>query len=178
LRSIISNQLHWVALGVGILILAAGISVSVWSPQRDQGAGPVPGAKEGRPAGLETVGELPGLPGRNTSGVGVSGDVSPAPYGTSVSNSAELDSGRVGLGLTAADDAALSDSAALDADRAGRGLITGDDVGLSDSAVLEVQTAEPPAPDGGPVDVARVQDEADLVVRDAKGNIKQQETVK
>ena len=178
MRSVISSQLHWVVLGVGILILGAGISLSVWPLQRDQGTGLVPGATEGRLAELETEGELPGLPARNTTGVGVSGDVSPASYGTTVSDSAEPDSGGVGPGLTAADDAALSDSAALDGGRAGRGLTAGDDVALSDSAELEVQTAEPPAPDGGPGDVARVQDRADLVVRDAKGNIKQQETVK
>ena len=114
LRSVISSQLHWVALGVGILILGAGISLSVWPLQRDQGTGLVPGATEGRLAELETEGELPGLPARNTTGVGVSGDVSPASYGTTVSDSAEPDSGGVGPGLTAADDAALSDSAALD----------------------------------------------------------------
>ena len=130
LRSMLSSQLHWVALGVGILILAVGIFVSVWPLQRDQSTGSVLKANEGRPAGLESEGELPGLPARNTTG-------------------------GVGPELATADDAALSDSAAL-----------------------ESKAVEPPAPRGGPGDVANVQDRAVLVIRDAEGNIKQQETVR
>ena len=49
---------------------------------------------------------------------------------------------------------------------------------VSDSAELEVQRGEPPPPRGGPGDTAGMGDSADLVVRDAAGNIKQQETVR
>ena len=113
MRTVLSSQLHWVALGVGILILAVGISVFVWPSLGGQGGGSALKTNEGRPAG------------------------------------------EAGPGLNAANDVALSDSAELDA-----------------------RTAEPTTPHGGPGDVASVQDTADLVVRDAEGNIKQQETVK
>ncbi len=49
---------------------------------------------------------------------------------------------------------------------------------VSDSTDSEVRTAEFPATHGGSGDVASVQDTAELVVRDAKGNIKRQEIVK
>lgn len=113
MRSVLSSQLHWVALGVGILIIAVGVSVFVWSLQDSQGIGSVLRANDGMP----------------NEGFG------PA--------------------LTVANDVALSDSAALDA-----------------------KAAEPPASHDGPGDVANVQDMADLVVRDAEGNIKHQVTVR
>ena len=61
MRSLISNRLHWVALGVGILILAFGISIAAWSSQRDQGTGSVLSANEGRPAGDGGLGIGSGL---------------------------------------------------------------------------------------------------------------------
>ena len=113
MRSVLSSQLRRVALGVGILIIAVGVSVFVWSLQDSQGIGSVLRANDGMP----------------NEGFGPT--------------------------LTVANDVALSDSAALDA-----------------------KTAEPPALHGGPGDVANVQDRADLVVRDAEGNIKHQVTVR
>ncbi len=113
MRSVLRSQLHWVALGVGILIIAVGISVFVWPLKDNQDIGSVLRANDG--------------------------------------NTAE----GVGSALTAANDVALSDSAALDA-----------------------KTAEPPAQPGGPEEVANVQDRAYLVVRDAEGNIKHQDTVR
>ena len=113
MRSVLSRQLHWVALGVGILIIAVGVSVFVWPLQDSQGIGSVLRANDGMP----------------NEGFGPT--------------------------LTVANDVALSDSAALDA-----------------------ETAEPPRSHGGPGDVAKVQDRAHLVVRDAEGNIKYQDTVK
>ena len=132
MRSVFSSRVHWAAIGIGILILATGISVSLWSIQRDQRNNPAAGANEGRAAALDAEVELPSLPARNTTSDGVSGDVSPASSSTIP----------------------------------------------RDSAALEVQTVEPPAACGGTVNVASVQDGADLVVRDAEGKIKQRETVK
>ena len=113
MRSVLSSKRHWAALGVGIVILAVGISVFVWPLQDSQGIGSVLRANDGRPAGW------------------------------------------AGPTLTVANDVALSDSTALDA-----------------------KVVESPAPHGGPGDVANVQDRAYLVVRDAEGNIKHQDTVK
>ena len=127
LRSVFSSRVPWVAPGIGILILATGISVSLWSPQGDQGNGPAAGANEGRAAALDAGVELPSLPARNTTGDGVRGDVSSASFSTIP----------------------------------------------RDSAALEVQTVEPPAAYGGAVNVAGVQDGANLVVRDVEGKIKQ-----
>ena len=152
MRSVLSQR-RWMALGVGILVLAVGLFVIVSPLQRDQSTGSVLRANES--TGLEDGGNPLGMQAQSSSGDEVRGGVGPASYGTTVSDSAEPDAGGVGLGLVAADDASLSDSAALD-----------------------FGTAEPPAPHGGPGDVASVQDTADLVVRDAEGNIKRQETVK
>ena len=71
----------------------------------------------------------------------------------------------------------LSDSAGLDVG-VELGRVAADDATVSDSAELEVQTAEVPPARGGLGDVASVQDGAALVVRDAEGIIKNQETVK
>jgi hypothetical protein len=53
-----------------------------------------------------------------------------------------------------------------------------DRANVSDSAELEVQRGEAPRHRGSPGDGASVQDRADLVVRDALGNIKQREAVR
>ena len=161
MKSVLRGKLHRVALGVGILILAVGISVSVWTLQRDQGTSPMAGANEGKPAGLDTGGELPRLPARNAT----------------VNDSAELDAGGVDPARTAADGVAVSDSVELRAGRAVGGATAAGDATVSDSAELQVRTEDAPAPQGGPGDVASFQDGAELIVRDAEGNIKQQETV-
>jgi hypothetical protein len=53
-----------------------------------------------------------------------------------------------------------------------------DRANVSDSAELEVQRGGAPQPRGSSADGASVRDRADLVVRDASGNIKQRETVR
>ena len=53
-----------------------------------------------------------------------------------------------------------------------------DRANVSDSAELEVQVGGAPQPRGSSGDGASVRDRADLVVRDALGNIKQRETVR
>ena len=159
LKSVLSSQLNRVAVGVGILILAAGISVSVWLLQRDPDNGALTRGNEGRLISLETGRELTSLPTGNAT----------------VSDSAELDAGGVEPDLTTADSVTMNDSIELEAGRAGRGVAVAT---VSDSAELKFQTENAPAPPGGSGEVARFQDGADLIVRDAKGNIKQQETVK
>ena len=49
---------------------------------------------------------------------------------------------------------------------------------VSDSVEHAVNPAESPESHGGLGDVARVQDRADLVIRDAKGNVKYRETIR
>ena len=112
MRSALRSKLQRVALGVGILILAIGISVFVWPLRENPGIDSVLDASDGWPAG---------------------GD--------------------------------------------GPSLTTVGDVALSDSVGLDAKTAEPSAQHGGPGDVAKVQDMAELVVRDANGDIKYQATV-
>ena len=113
MKSALRGRLHRVALGVGILILAIGISFFVWPLRENLGIDSVLNASDGWPVGG---------------------------YGSS--------------------------------------LITAGDVALSDSAGLDAKTAEPSARHGGPGDVANVQDRAELVVRDAEGNVKYQDTVR
>ncbi len=111
--SVLRSQLQWVALGVGILLIAVGISVFVWPLKDNQDIDSVLRANDGSTA-----------------------------------------------------------------DGVGPALIAANDVALSDSALLDAERAEPPAQRGGPGDVANVQDRAYLVVRDAEGNIKHQDTVR
>ena len=172
MRHFLSGYLHWVALGVGVLVLAGGASVSVWLLQRDDGPGPAR-ANEGPPAGLESGSELPGLPAGDTTGDEASVGASPASSGASVSDSAELELQRGGPAPGQAE-ATQSE----DAGGAATELTAANGATVSDSAELEVQRGEPPPPPGGPGDTAGMGDSADLVVRDAEGNIKQQETVR
>ena len=179
MRHFLSAQLHWVALGTGVLVLAGGISVSLWFSQRDVGPAPALGAGRAAPAQLQTGVEVPGLPARNTTGDGVSVGASPAADAARMSDSVELDAGSAGSGVTATDNAVASDSAKMDATAADSGLTAAaDNVVVSDSAKMEIQPGEAAPPRGGPGDVASVQDSADLVVRDASGNIKQRTTVR
>ena len=163
MKYFISGRLNWVALWVGILVLASGISVFAWLLQRGDGLGPVLEAASSAATGATTGaggGEVAGLP---------------------VSAALEATQGEAtGSMLTAANGATVSDSAELDAGGAGQVLpaanvATGANV--SDSARLVFQREEPP-PRGDPGDAASFQDSVALVVRDAEGNIKQQETVR
>ena len=52
------------------------------------------------------------------------------------------------------------------------------DTPKSDSVTHEVEKPEARERYGGPQDVASVQDTVELVVRDAKGNVKYRETIK
>ena len=178
MRHFLSGQLHWMALGVGILVLAGGISVSLWLSERDDGPAPALGAGETAPGQLQTGVDVPSLPARSTADGGVSGGVSSPAYDAGMSDSVELDAGPTGSGLIAANNAAASDTAELDAVGSDPELTAANGATVSDSAELEVQQTQAPPPRGGPGDVGSIGDSADLVVRDASGNIKQRKTVK
>jgi len=176
LRNFFCGKLHWVALGAGIVLLVGGISVSLWVSQRDDGPGPALGPDEEAPTALET-GEDEGpllLPTRNTTVDRVSAGASPT---VSVGGS---------TGLPAKDTMDTRRSAdaveSTDAAETGPGFseikAAADRANVSDSAELEVQRGEAPQHRGFPGDGASVRDRADLVVRDASGNIKQRETVR
>ena len=169
MRHFLSGQLHWAALAVGMLVLAGGLSVSLLLSQRGDGPAPALGAGEAAPSQSQTGVEVPGLPHRNPTGDGVRGGASPATNDASISDSAKMDAVAAGSETAAADDAILSGSPEMEAAANAK---------MSDSATTEVQPGEAAPPRGGPGDVASVQDSAGLVVRDASGNIKQQETVK
>ncbi|MCZ6892013.1 MAG: hypothetical protein O7F09_05810 [Chloroflexi bacterium] len=180
MRPFLSGYLYKVALGAGMLALIGLISADLWLWQRDDRPAPALGASEAAPRQLQTGVEVPGLPARNTTGDRGNGGAGPASSAASASDSAELEvqRGGPGPGLTAADGATVSDSARLDDTGTGPGFTASDDATVSDSAELEVQQAQSPPPRGGPGDTASLGDSAGLVVRDAEGNIKHQETVK
>ena len=178
MRHFLSCQLHWAALGVGMLVLAGGISVSLLLSQRDNGQAPALGAASSAPGQLQTGVEVPGLPTRNTTGDGVSGGVRAPAHDDKMSDSVEMDAVPTGSGLTGADNAIARDSVEMDATAAGSGLTTADKAIVGDSAKVDIQQGEAAPPRSGPGDVASVQDGAELVVRDASGNIKQRKTAK
>lgn len=176
------------AIGAGMLVLVGLISSSIWLWQRDDGHGQALEANDQVPGQLE----LSGLPSQFTTGAGANGDAGPASANDSVEQKAPPGLAALGQGgavqsvytggtvpgITAAVDATVSDSARLDASGVGPGVTAGDDTTVSDSAELVVQQAQTPPPRGGPGEVASVGDSAGLVIRDSKGNIKHQETVK
>ena len=178
LRNFFCGKLHWVALGAGIVLLVGGISVSLWVSQRDNGPGPVLGPDEGAPTALET-GEDEGpllLPTRNTTVDRVSAGASPT---VSVGGSTGLPAKDIMDTRRSADaDAVESTDAAETGPGVSEMTAAADRANVSDSAELEVQRGEAPQPRGSSGDGASVRDRADLVVRDASGNIKQRETVR
>ena len=178
MRNFFCGKLHWVALGAGIVLLVGGISVSLWVSQRYDGPGPALGPDEGAPTALET-GEDEGpllLPTRNTTVDRVSAGASPT---VSVGGSTGLPTKDTMDTRRSADADALESTDAAEAGHAVSDIkAAADQANVSDSAELEVQRGEAPQPQGSPGDGASVRDRADLVVRDASGNIKQRETVR
>jgi hypothetical protein len=129
------------------LILVFGIFVSLTLLQPDQGTAVVTAA--------------PGLPASSAANPSVSGLAGP-------------DAGSAALGLIAGQDGPLAE---LDPVGAEPGMKAAEDVAVNDSAELDIREEGHPAPGGGPGEGASFQDGADLLVRDAEGNIKQQEKV-
>ena len=178
MRNFFCGKLHWVALGAGIVLLVGGISVSLWVSQRYDGPGPALGPDEGAPTALET-GEDEGpllLPTRNTTVDRVSAGASPT---VSVGGSTGLPAKDIMYTRRSADaDAVESTDAAETGPVVSEMTAAADRANVSDSAELEVQRGGAPQPRGSSGDGASVRDRADLVVRDASGNIKQRETVR
>ncbi len=173
MRHFLSAYLYKVAVGVGLLILIGLVSADIWLWQRDDGSGKGAGAGQGAQGGFEA----PGLPARNTAGGADNGDDGPASSGATASDSAELEVRRGGAAPGEVEIIQVEG-----ANGAGSELTAGSDATVSDSAESEVQQEHPDsigtAPSGGPGDTATFGDSADLVVRDAAGNIKQEEAVK
>ena len=166
MRHFLSAYLYRVAVWAGMLILIGLISADIWLWQRGDGSGRASGAGQGAQDGFEA----PGFPARNTDG---GTDIGGASSGASAGDSAELEIRRGG--------AASGQVEIIQVDgTSGSGQELPADAGatVSDSAESEVQQEQTPAPSGGPGDAATVGDSADLVVRDAEGNIKQEEAVK
>ena len=162
-RYLLGHKHRTAALGAGTLLLAIGISVSLWltgpygSPSPtldlDQAAGIDPKAdQDERPlspsAGNPTADQAPG------------GTVRP-PEGTVATHRQEdvepLDNGGANQVSVMKD--------------------TTDQASVSDSAQLRIQRGKTQA-QGTPGDGANLRDSADLVVQDASGNVKQRETVR
>ena len=189
MRHFLNGPLRWVALGAGVLALAGVISVAVWLVQRGDGPGAVTeaasdGAKPSTgPASSDA-----------TLSDSVELDVQGGGPATDETEAVQTeDAAGAGPGLTAEDEATVSDSIELEVqhgeaatgeaegvqreDDAAANVQDGSDLTMSDSAELTVQPGQP-VPRRGSGDVAAMADSADLVVRDASGNIKQHETVR
>lgn len=187
MRHFLNGPVRWVALGAGVLALAGVISVAVWLVQRGDGPGAVTeAASDGAnpstgPASSDA-----------TLSDSVELDVRGGGPATDETEAVQTEDA-AGAGLTAADEATVSDSVELEVqhgeaatgeaegvqheDDAAANVQDGSDLTKSDSAELTVQPGQP-VPRRGSGDVAAMADSADLVVRDASGNIKQHETVR
>lgn len=171
--NILNGYFYKVAVGAGLLILIGLISADIWLWQRDDGSGQGAGAGQGAQEGFQ----VPGLPARNTTDGANIGDGGPASSGATASDSAELEVRRGGAEPGEVETIQIEGTSG-----AGSELTAGGEATASDSVVSEVQQEHPDSigtpPPGGPGDVAAFEDSAEIVVRDAAGNIKQQETVK
>ena len=182
---LLKDRLHWVALGFGALVLAAGIWVTMWPLQLDSGPGKPPEAGQAAPAsGAGASPELEtgdrgteerdsGLPAKYARETKVAGGPEMVPTGVdfappSGNNTDQVESTTESIPAVAAQDTG-ADAPALTAANGAT---------AKDSAGLQAQRIQPPRPRGGPGDVASVQDGAVLVVQDASGNIKKRETVR
>ena len=172
MRHFLGGPLQRVALGLGMLALAVGISVSVWLSQRDTDPGPGSVTGEATSEVVETGGQLAdSLPQKSNVDEEI-GAARPASSSATVGDSAELEVQRSG---SAPDDADAVQGE--DAGRTGSGLDAADGATLSDSVELSVEEVKP-VPRRGSGDGASISDIAVLVVRDASGKIKQQQTVR
>ncbi len=173
MRNVLSGYFYRVIVVVSILALAGLVSVDIWLWQRDDGSSRLTGAGPG----AQDAFEVPGLPARNTTGGAGDSSVVAASSGASASDSAELEVRRAGAAPSQVEIIQIEG-----ADGAGSELTVGDDVTASDSTESEVQQEHPDSigtpPSGGAGDSANVEDSVDLVVRDAEGNIKQEDAVK
>lgn len=171
MRQFVNGNLYKVAIGVGLLVLVVLVAANIWLWQSDD-SGPASGASQGSSSGSD----VPGFPNR-------SGDTNSS--SAVASDSADLEINREGSvsgsELISNDGATVSDLVQIEVTGSDPESIFSDAASVGDSAVTEVGTAPvppPPSGGGGTTNTASVTDTADLVVRDAEGNIKNQETVK
>ena len=172
MRHFLGDPLHRLALGTGLLVIAAVIAVTVWLVQRDNDPDPGSVTGEGIPGVVETGGELPGSPARNTNVDRESGAASSPSSGATVRDSAELEVQQSGR----APDYAEAVPSEVTGGTGSR-LSASDVATVRDAAELSVEEVKP-APRRGSGDVTSITDIAELVVRDASGKIKQQQTVR
>lgn len=180
-----SGQRHWLALGVGLLVLVAGISSSLWLLQRDDGPAPVLGANESAPGASGSAAAVVDTgPDSDEEGVKELPASSANDSGPALVAAEDGDAGGVVPGFPDKETTAPSRAAganlgtAQDGGGAAVELPALTQASLSELAELEVQRGAAPPPRGGPGAVAQVQDTAEIVVRDASGKVKQREVVK
>ena len=149
----------WAVLGLGVLVLAAGITISIWLVQRTDDTGTA------TPGGDEAT--APGLPAGDSAALGdsVKIEIQRAQGALAVGGT-----GPEASGLSAADSATLTDSAEVDVQPAQAPSTDSGQAPASTSGGPE--QAEPAG--GGTVASASVQDSVQFVVRDADGNIAEQ----
>ena len=169
MSNILSGDRYKVAVGLALLLLVALIAADIWLWQGDDDSGTGLGPGQGVSDGTA----VPGLPSpRSTDGSNASSD-------TQINDSVDVVVQRGGEpGLEAGDSATLSDGATLETSGEDPGVTVSDGAAVNDSAELDVQRQPPPPPSGGPADDTNLGDSAGLVVRDAEGNIKLEQTVK
>jgi len=173
-RNILSGGRYKVVVAAGVLVLIVLIAADIWLWQ----TGDDPDRSQEINQGASGATAVPGLPSPPSS------DGSNPTSGATLTDSTTLEINRSGSGpgVIVGDNSTLSDSVVIETTGevtgTGTGVTTGDGTSVTDSAVVEVQEAPSPPPSGGPVNNTQLQDSAGIVVRDAQGNIKQQETVK
>lgn len=168
MKQFLNGYFYKLAVGIGVLVLVVLVAADIWLWQTDDD--PVVSQ------GTQNETTVPGLPSRNNDSNRSS---------ASATDSIELEIKRDGedtaSGLIVGDGADVEDSFILETSGDGSGATIGDGANIGDSAVTVVEEGQPPPPPpsgGGPSDAATFGDSADLVVRDADGNIKEQESVK
>ena len=156
-------------MGAGLLLLVGLVAADIWLWQSGGDSDAVSGT------GKDSSGEsaLPGFPSP-----GVSSPSSGASVSDSVNMEIQREGGELESGLIVGDDITTTDSFRLETTGSDPGAAVGDSVTVGDSAVTQVQQGQAPPSGGGSNVVATVGDSADLVVRDASGNIKEQQEVK
>ena len=176
MRNILSGGRYKAVVVAGVLVLIVLIAADIWLWQ----TGDDPGRSQEINQGASGATAVPGLPSPPSS------DGSNPTSGATITDSTILEIDRSGSGsgpgVIVSDNSTLSDSVVIETTGettgTGPGVTTGDSASVTDSAVVEVQEAPSPPPSGGTVNNTQLQDSAGIVVRDAQGNIKQQETVK
>lgn len=176
--NLLSGDRLKIGIGFAVLILIVLVAADIWLWQSDDDSGSRTGGDQDVSGGTA----VPGLPA--PSNADSNNPSSGASINDSVNVEVERGASDTGPGLNAGDTPSLNDQFTLESSGATGGVTTNDGTSVGDTATLEVtegsgiEPEAPPPPRGGPVNDAQLGDSAGLVVRDADGNIKLQETVK